>query len=207
MTEAMGSAARRALLQENRNPRGCHAIETWAPRGFFLAQAMPHKVHDLVRLLAVTAVGLACASAAADQERVADTALSKPAHGVALTVYKKWIGAAGDEADVEIHLSCPQQRNQEPRLINSDRPGGWDISDVPVDGLFCSVREIERDTFVADVGDCLNLLVTPGQDVECTIVNTKVVKRIDMLNRYGLVMMIAVMLGAGLAAVRRFTPM
>ena len=39
------------------------------------------------------------------------------------------------------------------------------------------------------------------------MVNTKVIKRIDMLNRYGLVMMIAVMLGAGLAAVKRFGPL
>ncbi|HLF29753.1 MAG TPA: hypothetical protein VI566_01845 [Xanthomonadales bacterium] len=125
---------------------------------------------------------------------------------VELQVYKKWIGASGDEADVEIRLSCPQQMDFQPKFINRDQPGGWEIDHVPSDGLFCSVREIERDTFIADYGDCLDLLVIPGQEAECTIVNTKVVKRIDMLNRYGLVMMIAVMLGAGLAAVRRFTP-
>jgi hypothetical protein len=50
-------------------------------------------------------------------------------------------------------------------------------------------------------------MLVPGQAAECTIVNTKVVKRIDMLNRYGLIIMISVMLGAGLAAVRRSAPL
>jgi hypothetical protein len=125
---------------------------------------------------------------------------------VELQVYKKWIGAAGDEADVEVHLFCRQDDNFEPRYINHDLPDGWQINQVPPDGMFCNVREIERDSFVADVSDCAGLLVVPGQDVECTMVNTKVVKRIDMLNRYGLIMMVAVMLGAGLAAVKRFGP-
>ncbi len=68
------------------------------------------------------------------------------------------------------------------------------------------MSEIGRDTFVADTEDCRELLVVPGQDVECTMVNTKVVKRIEMLNRYGLGLMIGVMLAAGLVAVRKFTP-
>jgi hypothetical protein len=123
---------------------------------------------------------------------------------VELKVYKKWIGAAGDEADVEIRLFCRQGEKFEPRRINHDHPDGWQIQQVPADGMFCNVREIVRDSFIADVGDCLDLLVVPGQDVECTMVNTKVVKRIDMLNRYGLAMMVTVMLGAGLAAVKRF---
>jgi len=122
---------------------------------------------------------------------------------VGLLVYKKWIGAAGDEAKVEIRLSCAGEDEFEPRFINRDRADGWRIEHVPADGMFCSVREITRDTFIADTADCRELLLVPGQDVECTMVNTKVVKRIDMLNRYGLVLMIAVMLGAGLAAVRK----
>ncbi len=126
---------------------------------------------------------------------------------VSVRVYKKWIGAAGDEENSEIHLRCGSQDQFEPRFINIDRTESWEVTDVPVNGLFCSVQEVELETFIADVADCRELLLVPGQDAECTIVNTKVVKRIDMLNRYGLVMMIAVMLGAGLAAVRRFAPM
>lgn len=126
---------------------------------------------------------------------------------VSVQVYKKWIGAAGDEGASEIHLLCDSDSQFEPRFINTDRTEGWDVDNVPVDGLFCSVQEIELDTFIADVTDCHELLLVPGQAVECTIVNTKVVKRIDMLNRYGLIIMVFVMLGAGLAAVRRFTPM
>lgn len=128
--------------------------------------------------------------------------IEAPSTSVELLVYKKWIGATGDEANVEIHLSCGPEDEFEPRFINRDKPDGWAVASIPPDGVLCSVREIERDTFVADVGDCLDLLVLPGQEAECTIVNTKVVKRIDMLNRYGLIIMIAVMLGAGLAGVR-----
>lgn len=126
---------------------------------------------------------------------------------VELQVYKKWIGASGDEANVEIHLDCHDDVDFEPRFINRDRSDGWQIGQVPANGLFCSVQEIESDTFIADVSDCKDLLVLAGQVVECTMVNTKVVKRIDMLNRYGLFMMIFVMLGAGLAAVKRLGPL
>lgn len=130
-----------------------------------------------------------------------------PGSGVELQVYKKWIGASGNEAQVEIHLTCRDGDHYEPRFINHDQADGWILDDVPEKGMFCDVREIEQNTFIADVSDCLNLLVMPGQPAECTMVNTKVVKRIDMLNRYGLILMIAVMLGAGLAAVKRFSPL
>jgi len=126
---------------------------------------------------------------------------------VSLQVYKKWIGASGDETNSEVHLKCDSPIQFEPRFIHTDRTGGWDVPDVPANGVFCSVYEIELDTFIADVTDCRELLLVPGQAVECTVVNTKVVKRIDMLNRYGLIIMISVMLGAGLAAVRRFAPL
>jgi hypothetical protein len=140
----------------------------------------------------------------------ADAVWEKGSIGAAtvnIQVYKKWIGAAGDEANSEIHLRCDSHSQFEPRFINRDRTAGWDVADVPANGLFCSVQEIEQETFIADVTDCQELLLVAGQVIECTVVNTKVVKRIDMLNRYGLIIMVAVMLGAGLAAVRRFAPM
>jgi hypothetical protein len=124
---------------------------------------------------------------------------------VSVQVYKKWIGASGDEANSEVLLRCGSRRQFDPRFINTDRTESWDVSDVPANGLFCTVREVEQDTFIADLSDCQELLLVPGQNVDCTVVNTKVVKRIDMLNRYGLIIMVFVMLGAGLAAVRRFT--
>jgi len=125
---------------------------------------------------------------------------------VKLWVYKKWIGASGTEASVEIHLDCPGRDDFGRRLINRDRPDGWNIDQVPADGFFCSVGEVMRETFVPDVTDCRNLLLVPGRDVECTMVNTKVVKRIDMLNRYGLGLMIVVMLAVGLTSVRKLGP-
>jgi hypothetical protein len=125
---------------------------------------------------------------------------------VSVQVYKKWIGAAGDEANAEIHLSCKPQGEFGPRFINTDRTESWEVPDVPAEGVFCSVQEVQQETFIADVTDCQELLLVPGQAVDCTVVNTKVVKRIDMLNRYGLILMVLVMLGAGLAGVKRFTP-
>jgi hypothetical protein len=166
---------------------------------------MKRQQRDLVIVLSAACVLMFSMSAVA-----ADTVLEEDFTGVAsvnIQVYKKWIGAAGDEGNSEIHLRCGSHKQFEPRLINTDRTEGWDVPDVPANGVFCSVQEIEQETFIADVTDCQELLLVPGQEVECTIVNTKVVKRIDMLNRYGLIIMISVMLGAGLAAVRRFAPM
>jgi len=156
---------------------------------------MPHKLFILIAL-PILMVCLPVASIVAQNDAT-----------VELQVYKKWIGASGSERNVEIHLSCRDGDLFEPRFINHGRPGGWEIKKVPADGIFCTVSEVERETFIADDEDCRELLVVPGQGAECTMVNTKVVKRIDMLNRYGRILMIMVMLGAGLLAVRRFAPL
>ncbi|HET6565474.1 MAG TPA: hypothetical protein VFG52_08685 [Xanthomonadales bacterium] len=118
-------------------------------------------------------------------------------------VFKKWVGATGDEAPVEIQLVCQGLDDFHPLRINQDQPDGWLIAEIPKNGSYCSVFEEGRESFIADERDCRDLLVLPGSSVECTLVNTKRVKRIEMLNRYGIVMMIAFILGAGLAAVHR----
>jgi hypothetical protein len=123
---------------------------------------------------------------------------------VPLMVYKKWIGGTGQEPDVEIKLLCGDRAVAQPRFINRESPSGWEVSDIRVDGLSCDVVEKPGDTFVADQSDCQGLLVFPARGAECTMVNTKVVKRIEMLNRYGKAIMIVVMLVAGLIAVRRY---
>ncbi len=118
-------------------------------------------------------------------------------------VFKKWIGATGEEAAVQIKLICQGLGEFHSLKVNQDRPDGWLIADIPQGGRICSVYEESRDSYIPDESDCKNLLVLPGSSVECTLVNTKRVKRIEMLNRYGIVMMIAFILGAGLAAVHR----
>ena len=123
-----------------------------------------------------------------------------------LTVYKNWIGSAGAEPDVEIRLSCSGGVTADPRQINQDRPGGWDLQVSDPDGLECDVLEQERDDFRADISDCQDLIIRPGAQEECTMVNTKVVKMIQMLNRYGLIIMIAVFAIAGMIAARRMMP-
>jgi len=125
-------------------------------------------------------------------------------NAVPLTVYKKWVGGTGQEPDVEIRLACGDHAFAEPRFINRESPGGWEVSDIGVDGLSCDVVEKPGETFVADQSDCRGLLVFPARGAECTMVNTKIVKRIEMLNRYGKAIMILVMLVAGLVAVRRY---
>jgi hypothetical protein len=125
-----------------------------------------------------------------------------------LTVYKKWIGAAGREADVEVRLHCAAGTAADPgpRLINQDKPGGWDLGISVSDGIECDVIEVEREDFKADISDCQDLIIVPGASEECTMVNTKVVKMIQMLNRYGLVVMILVFLVAGMIAARKMMP-
>jgi hypothetical protein len=123
-----------------------------------------------------------------------------------LTVYKKWIGSADREPDVEVRLDCVGESPGEPRRINQDKPAGWELQILDPDGLECSVRETPREDFRADAADCQNLIIRPGAQEECTLVNTKVVKMIQMLNRYGLVIMIAVFLVVGMFAARRALP-
>jgi len=123
---------------------------------------------------------------------------------VPLTVYKKWIGAAGDEADVPVMLDCGAPLAESPRFINQGLPATWQISEIPPQGMVCSVSEAPNEIYISDESDCKDLLVLPGRGEACTMVNTKVVKRIEMLNRYGKIIMILVMMTAGLIAVRRY---
>jgi hypothetical protein len=132
--------------------------------------------------------------------------------GTSLTVYKKWIGTADREADVEIHLLCAAKSIPGPkqawelRSINEDKPAGWELEITDPEGLECAVFEVEREEFRADISDCQDLIIVPGASEECTMVNTKVVKMIQMLNRYGLLIMILVFLAAGMIATRKMMP-
>ena len=173
-----------------------------APRGFFLDKAMKNPS----RFCGPCFLSIVFLFVGQPLMAVIDNtvAAANPANNtVDLRVYKKWIGASGNETRVEIYLTCENGAEYGPRYINRDRPDDWKITGVPEKGIFCSVHEVGQETFVADDQDCLNLLVLPGQDVECTMVNTKVVKRIDMLNRYGLGLMIIVMLLAGLLSANK----
>lgn len=121
-----------------------------------------------------------------------------------LTVYKKWIGGTGEEPNVSIHLACNRIMQGIPLWINSDSAQTWELEVFDPNGIRCSVFEEVFDTFRADRSDCNDLLIMPGAQEECTLVNTKVVKRIQTLNRYGLAAMILVMLTAGLLAIRKY---
>ena len=124
---------------------------------------------------------------------------------VKLTVYKKWIGGSGEEEDVQVSLECENGDYSGYRYVNEGSPDGWEISQFDPEGILCNVSETVRDTFSPDIIDCQGLYIRPGRGEECTLINTKIVKRIEMLNRYGKVVMIVLVLAVGLVAVRRLT--
>lgn len=122
---------------------------------------------------------------------------------VQLTAYKKWIGGSGEEPDVRIRLECESGDFEGDRFINENSPAGWLISNFDPNGVVCSVFEEPGETYISDEFDCQGLVIYPGKGEDCTMLNTKIVKRIEMLNRYGKAVMILVILVVGLVAVRR----
>ena len=122
---------------------------------------------------------------------------------VRLTAYKKWIGGSGEEDDVRIRLECESGEFEGDRFINENSPAGWEITNFDPNGVVCSVFEEPGETYIPDEFDCQGLVIFPGKGEDCTMLNTKIVKRIEMLNRYGKGIMILVMLVAGLIAVKR----
>jgi hypothetical protein len=124
---------------------------------------------------------------------------------VELMVYLEWIGPSGEEQDVRISLECESGNYSGTRYVNAGKPAGWEIRDIDPEGILCNVSEEVRDNFRPDIIDCQGLWVLPGKGEECTLTNTKIVKRIEMLNRYGKIVMILLVLGIGLAAVKRFS--
>ena len=124
---------------------------------------------------------------------------------VELMVYLEWIGPSGEEEDVRISLECESGDYSGNRYVNAGKPDGWEIRDIDPEGILCNVSEEVRDNFRPDIIDCQGLWVLPGKGEECTLTNTKIVKRIEMLYRYGKVVMILLVLGIGLAAVKRFS--
>ncbi len=120
-------------------------------------------------------------------------------------VYLEWIGPSGEEEDVRISLECESGNYSGIRYVNAGKPDGWEIRDIDPEGILCNVSEEVRDNFRPDIIDCQGLWVLPGKGEECTLTNTKIVKRIEMLNRYGKIVMILLVLGIGLVAVKRFS--
>ena len=122
-----------------------------------------------------------------------------------ITVYKKWNGVSDRQDDVRISLDCESGDYSGDRYINEGRPDGWEVRDIPEEGILCNVSERLQENFRPDIIDCQGLYLLPGSAEECTLVNTKIVKRIEMLNRYGLIAMILVFMAAGMLAVRRLS--
>jgi hypothetical protein len=144
-----------------------------------------------------------CLFARITQGQSNDCEISLTQEPVRLTVYKKWVGASGQEQDVQISLECESGEFSGYRYINEGSPNGWEIRDIDPEGILCNVSETVRDNFNPDIIDCQGLYILPGKGEECTLVNTKIVKRIEMLNRYGKLIMIFLVLVVGLVAMKR----
>jgi len=123
-----------------------------------------------------------------------------------LTVFKHWIGTSKKENDVAVFLDCGPGKSYEPRAINTGKPDSWTLQVNEAGGFRCSVSEETSDAWIADTSDCGDLLILPGAEEECTVVNTKVVKMIEMFNRYGLVIMILAFMAVGGLAARKMIP-
>jgi len=121
-----------------------------------------------------------------------------------ITVYKKWIGTTA-EPDVRISLDCESGDYSGERSINQGSPDGWEIRDVDAEGILCNVSEAVPENFRPDIIDCQGLYLLPGSEEECTLVNTKIVKHIEMLNRYGIFVMIVLFLAVGLVTMKRIS--
>jgi len=120
-----------------------------------------------------------------------------------LTVFKHWIGTSEPQPDSLVFLDCGPDYPFEPLEINLRRPGTWRFDFHDAEGLDCSVSEQDGESFMPDVSDCSHLVIRPGAREECTVVNTKVVKMIEMFNRYGLALMILLFMAVGGFAARR----
>lgn len=68
------------------------------------------------------------------------------------------------------------------------------------------MSEEKNDAWISETSDCSDLLILPGAEEECTVVNTKVVKMIEVFNRYGLVIMILAFMAVGGLAARKMIP-
>ena len=118
-----------------------------------------------------------------------------------LTVFEEpWIGTSKKEDNVSVFLDCGPGRTYEP-WKSIPAPASWSLQVNDADGLSLSVSEEESEAWIADTSDCQDLLILPGAEEECTMVNTKVVKMIEVFDRYGLgIMILAFMAVGGVAA-------
>jgi hypothetical protein len=123
-----------------------------------------------------------------------------------LTVFKHWIGTSERVDDVAVSLECGREPEQEALPLNEGKPVKWLLDVTDAEGVLCRVYEQKGDTYYSDTSDCDDLLIRPGAREECTVVNTKVVKMIEMLNRYGLVIMILAFMVVGGFAARKAIP-
>ena len=155
----------------------------------------PTAVLSLISTLLILCLSV---SPALGQEAPADSP-----EAARLVVYKKWIGMSGKAADVRIELDCESGNYSGFRMINEGEPDGWEIRDVPPEGILCNVSEEVRENFRPDIIDCQGLYILPGRTEECTLVNTRIVKRIETLNRYGKSVLILGVLAVGLLAMKR----
>ena len=123
-----------------------------------------------------------------------------------LTVFKHWIGTSDPVDDVDVSLDCGLGMERKTLPLNKGKPGTWLLDVTDAEGILCRVHEEKGDSYFSDTSDCMDLLILPGAREECTVVNTKVVKMIEMLNRYGLVIMILAFMVVGGFAARRAMP-
>lgn len=125
---------------------------------------------------------------------------------VTVTVAKEWIDdnpGFNLPLHAQIQLSCSQAGFVDELYIDPSNPGEFGIF-PHYEGETCTVTETPQVGVEADLEDCDGLAIAPGQDAECTIVNTRLYEGIPTLSQYGLMILSLLMLMMGVMAVRRF---
>ncbi|MDX1554546.1 MAG: IPTL-CTERM sorting domain-containing protein [Xanthomonadales bacterium] len=137
---------------------------------------------------------------------------------VDITVNKEWIDDNPEFqlptwVDVTLFCNVPINNNFEAaegglysssQFVQPGFPGLWSVFPDWDGSTFCFAVEEDEAGVLQDESDCESIPLAPGQDGECTMVNTRLYAGIPTLSQYGLILMALLMLGVGLVAFRRY---
>lgn len=133
-------------------------------------------------------------------------AISNTLEPVEIIVNKEWIDDNPEYNMPQfawVEVQCDVASWLGGQYINPNGPGKFVVYPFH-GGESCTVSEDPEVGVLADLEDCEGLMVAPGQDAECTVVNTRLYAGIPTLSQYGLALLALMMLMIGVVSVRRF---
>lgn len=160
----------------------------------------------------------ACLFTAVEFEDANSCDITNALEPVEVIVHKEWIDEHPEHqlptfvnitlrcenAEIVNGFSCGNDACSE-QFIGPGNPGAFLVFPDWNGSTACSATEVPEVGVLQDVSDCGSMPLAPGEGDECTIVNTRLFAGIPTLGQYGLAVLALLMLGMGLAGVRRFT--